>query len=92
MGQPPRSAAGDCAEAPVVWPMLLLTAVEVDETEEIDEMEEEELFRGRVLRGIKTPLTSSFIELRDCPPLSPHADRLLLAKLGGLATAVMRKD
>lgn len=61
--------------------------------DEFDEMEEDELLRGMVLRGIKTPRTSSeFMELRDWAPLSPHADRLMFAKLGGLATAVMRKD
>lgn len=77
---------------PFDWPLVLLTAVDEDETDDVEEMEEEELFRGIVFRGISTPLTSSeFIELRDWPPLSPHAGRLMLAKLGGLATAVMRK-
>lgn len=72
---------------------MLLTAVEVDETEDVDEMEEDELLRGMVLRGMRTPLTSSeFMEFRDWPPLSPHPGRLMLAKLGGLATAVIRKD
>lgn len=78
---------------PFVWPLELLTAVEEDEADEFDEMDEDELFRGMVFRGINTPLTSSeFMELRDWPPLSPHAGRLMFAKLGGLATAVMRKD
>lgn len=77
----------------LAWPLVLLTAVDEEETDEVDEMEEEELFRGMVFRGISTPLTSSeFIELRDWPPLSPHAGRLMFAKLGGLATAVMRKN
>lgn len=77
----------------LAWPLVLLTAVDEEETDEVEEMEEEELFRGMVFRGISTPLTSSeFIELRDWPPLSPHAGRLMFAKLGGLATAVMRKD
>lgn len=72
---------------------MLLTAVEVEDTDELEEMEEDELDREMVFRGIKTPLTSSeFMGFRDWPPLSPHADRLMLAKLGGLATAVMRKD
>lgn len=93
LGQAPKSLAVGCAAAPFIWPLLLLTAVEVDETDEFDEIEEDELFRGMVLRGIKTPRTSSeFMELRDWAPLSPHADRLIFAKLGGLATAVMRKD
>lgn len=78
---------------PFAWPLVLLTAVDEDETDDVEEMEEEELFRGMVFRGISTPLTSSeFMELRDWPPLSPHADRLMFAKLGGLATAVMRKE
>lgn len=96
LGQPPRSPTGDCAFAPFAWPLLLLTAVEVEdveETEDVDAMEEDELFRGMVLRGMRTPLPSSeFMELRDWPPLTPHADRLIFAKLGGLATAVIRKD
>lgn len=82
--------------APFGWPLVLLTAVAEEDTDEAEEMEEDELFRGMVFRGINTPLTSSgFMELRDCPPLSPHAGRLIFAKLGGpggLATAVMRKD
>lgn len=78
---------------PFAWPLVLLTAVDEEETEDVDEMDEEELLRGIVFRGISTPLTSSgFMELRDWPPLSPHADRLMFAKLGGLATAVMRKE
>lgn len=71
----------------------MLTAVEEDDVEEIEDIEDDELVRGIVFRGIKTPLTSSeFIEFSDWPPLMPHAGRLILEKLGGLATAVMRKD
>lgn len=66
----------------------------MEELDALDETEEDELLRGIDFRGIKTPLTSSeFIEFRDWPPppLIPHAGRLMLEKLGGLATAVMRK-
>lgn len=73
----------------------MLTAVDVEELDALEDTDEEELLRGIDFRGIKTPLTSSeFIEFRDwpAPPLIPHAGRLMLEKLGGLATAVMRKD
>lgn len=73
----------------------MLTAVDVEELDALEETEEDELLRGIDFRGIKTPLTSSeFIVFRDWPPppLMPHAGRLMLEKLGGLATAVMRKD
>lgn len=91
LGQPPRSPAAGCT-TPFDCP-LLLTAVDVEEAEEFEDMDEDELVRGIVFRGIKTPLTSSeFIEFRDWPPLIPHAGRLMLEKLGGLATAVMRND
>lgn len=73
----------------------MLTAVDVEELDALDDTDEDELLRGMDFRGIKTPLTSSeFIEFRDWPPppLIPHAGRLMFEKLGGLATAVMRKD
>lgn len=73
----------------------MLTAVDVEELDALEETDEDELLRGIDFRGIKTPLTSSeFIVFRDWPPppLMPHAGRLMLEKLGGLATAVMRKD
>lgn len=93
LGQLPKSPGAACTAPLVDWPLVLLTAVDVEDTDELDEMEEDELVRGMVFRGIKTPLTSSeFMEFKDWPPLSPHADRLMFAKLGGLATAVMRKD
>lgn len=99
LGHTPRSPVADCA-TPLGWPLgwpfncpLELTAVEFDDVEEFEDMEDDELVRGIVFRGTKTPLTSSeFIEFRDWPPLIPHAGRLILEKLGGLATAVMRKD
>lgn len=98
-GHTPRSPGADCA-APLGCPFscpfscpLVLTVVELDDVDEFEDMEDDELVRGTVFRGIKTPLTSSeFIEFRDWPPLIPHAGRLMLEKLGGLATAVMRKN
>jgi len=69
--------------------------VEVDEPDDVDDMDDEELVRWRVFRcmNMLTPLASSdggFIEFSDCPPLI-HPGRLRFAKLGGFATAVMRK-
>ena len=44
-----------------------------------------------VFRGMNMPRPSSgFMALRDWPPLIPHPGRLMLLKVGGLATAVMR--
>lgn len=58
--------------------------------DEFEEMEDDELVRGRVLRGINMPRASSaFIGL--FPLIVPHADREICGKVGGLATAVMRK-
>lgn len=92
MGQPPSSPGVDWTATPLAWPFVLLTAVDDEEMDELEEMEEAEFVLERVFRGIKTPLTSSelTVELRDWLPLSPHADRSMFAKLGGLATAVMR--
>jgi hypothetical protein len=73
----------------------VLTDVNVEEADALEDTDEDELLRGIDFRGIKPPLRSSgFIEFRDWPPppLMPHAGRLMLEKLGGLATAVMRKD
>lgn len=93
LGQPPKSPGAACTALFVDWPLVLLTAVEVEETDELEEIEEDEFDREMVFRGIKTPLTSSeFMGCRDWPGLSPHADRLMFAKLGGLATAVMEKE
>jgi hypothetical protein len=65
--------------------------VPVEDVEDIDEIEDEELVRCALFRGINIRATSSaFIELS--PPwltLAPHADRLFCWKLGGLATAVI---
>lgn len=65
--------------------------VAAEEFDDVDAMEDAELVLWMVLRaGTKMPpLTSSgVIALIDCPP---HACRLMLGKLGGLATAVMEK-
>lgn len=71
---------------------MLLTAVDEEETDELEEMDDAELDREMVFRGIKTPLTSSeFMEFKVWLPLSPHAGRLIFAKLGGLATAVITR-
>lgn len=67
-------------------------AVEVEEAEEDEAIEDEELDREMVLRGTNMPrMSSGFIALSVCPPLMPHAGRFRFAKLGGFATAVMRK-
>lgn len=54
-------------------------------------MEEEELARWALLRGMNMRATSSaFMELRPpCPTLAPHGDLLFCWKLGGFATAVI---
>lgn len=91
LGQPPSSPGVDWIATPLAWPFVLLTAVDDEEMDELEEMEEDEFVLERAFRGIKTPLSSELtVELRDWLPLSPHADRLIFAKLGGLATAVMR--
>ncbi len=88
-GQPLRSPAAETG-APLVEP-LVDTSVELEDVEEFDDMEDDELVRWILFRGMNMPLTSSgFMGLSDCPPLMPHAGRLMLGKLGGLATAVMR--
>lgn len=66
----------------------------VDELDEVEETEDDELERGKVLRGANMPMpprtSSGFIGLF---PLSvPHAGREICEKFGGLATAVMGKD
>lgn len=73
-----------------------METVDVEEADDVEEMEEDELFRCRLFRGMNIRLRSSgFIGLRLCPPwapLTPHAVRLCCVKVGGLATAVMRND
>jgi len=83
------SAAAD-AGAPLLRPLLVETSVEDDPVDDVDDIEEDELVRWMVLRGANMPRGSSgFMALSDCPPLIPHPGRLMLEKLGGLATAVM---
>ena len=69
--------------------------VPVEEVEEVDEdeaIEDEEPVLGMAFRGASMPRTSSgFIAPSAWPPLTPHAGRFKLEKLGGFATAVMRK-
>ena len=67
-----------------------MATVVLEELEALEEMEEAELERERVLRGANMPLTSSaFIGL---PPLPfPHAGRDICENVGGFATAVIRK-
>lgn len=65
--------------------------MDVDPLEDVDETDDDEFDRGRVLRGMGmfTPLASSeLIVLRSWPPFI-HPGRLRFGKLGGLATAVM---
>lgn len=71
---------------PLDWDPFVATEV----PDELVEMEEDEFVRERVLRGTNMPLTSSgFIGL--LPLMVPHAGREICGKVGGLATAVMRK-
>jgi hypothetical protein len=66
-------------------------SVEDDPVDDVDDRDEDEFVRGMVLRGANMArLSSGFMALSDCPPLIPHPGRLMLEKLGGLATAVMR--
>jgi hypothetical protein len=63
-----------------------VVAVEVDDVDAVDDTDEDELARGMVFRGMNMPLTSSL------PFKPPHAGgRFIWEKVGGLATAVMRK-
>ncbi len=79
-------------ETPLVWGPGWEVTVEADELEVVDETDDDELDRWRVLRCINMlmPRGSSdgFIEFSGWPPLI-HPGRLRLAKLGGFATAVM---
>jgi hypothetical protein len=65
--------------------------VAVEDVEELEDIEEEELARCALFRGINIRATSLvFMGLSPpWPALEPHADRLLCWKLGGLATAVI---
>ena len=68
--------------------------VPVEEVEDVDDTDDEELVRWMVLplANMLMPLRSSaFIEFGVWPPLI-HPGRLRFAKLGGLATAVIRKS
>ena len=62
----------------------------LDVLEALEEMDEAEFDRERVLRGTNMPRTSSgFME--ELPLIVPHAGRDICGKVGGLATAVMRE-
>ena len=87
LGQPLRSPAAETG-APLVEPFVE-TNVELDETEELEAIEDDELVRWRFFRAANMPRGSSeFIAL----PLIPHPGRLRLGgNDGGFATAVMRR-
>jgi len=57
----------------------------------MEDIEEDELARWALLRGMNIRATSSgFMAVSPpCPTLAPHADRLFCWKLSGLATAVI---
>jgi hypothetical protein len=67
--------------------------VVVEDVDEFEDMDEDELARCALFRGMNIRATSSaFIAFR--PPwlrLALHADRLVCWKLGGFATAVICK-
>jgi hypothetical protein len=66
----------------------------VDDEEELEAIDDEELARCALFRGMNIRATSSFI-IALSPPwltLALHADRLFCWKLGGFATAVICSD
>jgi hypothetical protein len=67
--------------------------VDVDETEEVDDMDDDELFLCKLFRGMSMRLRSSgFMIWPPWPPfmpLTPQAGLLCWVKVGGFATAVM---
>jgi hypothetical protein len=69
--------------------------VDVDAAEEVEEMEDEELFLCRLFLGMSIRLRLSVLTI--CPlwlpftPFIPQVGLLCWAKVGGLATAVMRE-
>ena len=69
------------------WEPLVATVV----LDEVEEIEDEEFVRESCLRGANMPLTSSGF-MGVLPLTDPHAGREIWGKVGGLATAVMRKD
>jgi hypothetical protein len=75
------------AVEPLSWE-LDVSAVDVDEAEDVDDNEDEELVRDKFLRGTNMPLTSSGF-IGALPSMEPHAGRVICGKVGGLATAVM---
>jgi hypothetical protein len=70
---------------------LVATDVAEEAAEEVDDTEEDELLRVKLLRGTNMPRTSSaFIGLS--PLTVPHSGREICGKVGGFATAVIRKN
>lgn len=67
--------------------------VDVDVFDDVDDTDDEEFVRWSVFRGenmVMLLTSSGFIEPSAWPPLI-HPGRLIFAKLGGFATAVMGK-
>lgn len=91
--QPAESPAA-VREVPFTgWVFALDVTVEVEPLDDVDDTDDDEFVRWRVLRAMNMFISlASFdlIEFSDWPPLI-HPCRLRSAKLGGLATAVMRK-
>lgn len=85
-----RSPAADMG-LPLVGAFEVM--VPVDEFDDVDDTDDDELVRWMVLRLANMLMlrrSSAFIEFGVWLPLI-HPGRLRFAKLGGLATAVMRK-
>ncbi|EHK97545.1 hypothetical protein M7I_6698 [Glarea lozoyensis 74030] len=65
--------------------------VDIEELEDVEEIDEDELAREALFRGMNIRETSSgFMALSPpWPTLAPHGDLLFCWKLGGFATAVI---
>lgn len=70
--------------------------MEVEDVDEVDAIEDDELFLCRLFRGMSTRLSSSgFIIWPAWPPFIPFMPQfglLCWVNVGGLATAVMRES